>query len=349
MNAFGDVNSSASSSSSEPRRLCPPTPIRTPAWAAAAGRICYPDHSLLETKLLAGDSSGDDNYKVVATLGRGNFADVYKIKTSDGKSFALKYHRRPFRGHRDRTAAIKEVQVMERLQQHPNVLQLHRAWQCDGHFLLQTELCCRATCRDLLDCHSDNGGLPMDVVAKIGYDIANGLNYVHTAGFVHNDIKPSNILFHPETADCKIGDFGMAVSTTDQDCFVEGDQRYMAPEVLRDSTSKPASDIFSLGLTLYEASTGTLIPSEGARWHALRDGSTHFYPPTKDATTEQRLITSMLQPTGRPTASVICEQLRHGTPPPLLREFVRAAFEAEAVEPQPVLLLQSPPETGRVL
>lgn len=295
----------------------------------------------METKLLAGDATqdSDDSYNVVASLGRGNFADVYQIRTSDGATYALKYHRRAFRGHRDRSSAIREVQVMLQLKNHPNVLQLHRAWQCDGHFLLQTELCCRATCRDLLDRY--NHGLPIEVVAKIGHDVANGLSGIHAAGFVHNDIKPSNILFRE--ADCKIGDFGMAVSMSTEDCFVEGDQRYMAPEVLSDSAFRAAADIFSLGLTLYEASTGAFIPSGGPRWHDLRKGN--VAGPT-GAPTSELICKRMMHPapTERPTAASIVDQLRQ---PPgrnlFLHNFVAEEEPIQRPPPQQQQQLHSPP------
>jgi serine/threonine protein kinase len=118
---------------------------------------------------------------------------------------------------------------------------------------------------------------------------------------------------------CKIGDFGMAGDIGSSDDGQEGDQKYMAPELLAFSEVKhPSADIFSLGLTLYEmASTLSFeVPSEGPRWHEVRRGGPllfdhHHIPPSRDIALIA-LIRSMLNPDRdqRPTADDILRQAK---------------------------------------
>ena len=156
-----------------------------------------------------------------------------------------------------------------------------RAWQEDGYFFCQTELCCRDTCREMMDCfgsqwpvaqakypslmrhfprsppgnHVESVGelVPENTVWKICHDVAAGLSHIHSHGIVHNDIKPSNIFLVPHSrlgALLKIGDFGMAGDVGTSEDGQEGDTLYMAPELLSSAARHPSADIFSLGLTL---------------------------------------------------------------------------------------------------
>jgi len=308
-------------------------------------------------------SFGSD-FEILRSLGSGAFADVYKVRSiKDNKLYAVKRNRRQFRGKRDRDMALTEVQAMQKLQSvcaetqgsSPPVssekssyslylLFFYRAWQEDGHFLCQTELCCRDTCRELLDSlrfhwsasmrkypsllhlmpSDDNiepGSLddlsgrsvPSDTVWKICHDIAAGLSHIHLHGMVHHDIKPSNVFFVSHTrfgAMCKIGDFGMAGEIGTSAEGLEGDTRYMPPELLSSGKRHPRADIFSLGLTLYEISTDVQMemPSEGAHWHYLRSSKGPTLPSSRGDTL-QRLVLTMTDPeeSNRPTADQILQ------------------------------------------
>ena len=330
-----------------------------------------------------------NNFDVISTLGSGTFADVYKvISKADHRAYAIKRNRRQFRSKRDREVLLSEVRCMQRLQsqmtlvgqhlpQHDSsrysmyLLFFYRAWQEDGHILCQTELCCRDTCREMIDTiqywnpsissikfptissswmtrlqqysYDNATALPSDssttgaatgwdnqnrkiscgdgkvvpehVIWKICHDICAGLSFIHSSkvGLVHNDIKPSNILFvkHPQYgAICKIGDFGMARDIGSSEDGQEGDQKYMALEMLEYGTSYPSTDIFSLGLTLYEMASHihVTIPPDGHRWHELRSGNMNMNDFPNDRTTDlTNVIRRMMNsgPTSRPSADDI--------------------------------------------
>ena len=117
--------------------------------------------------------------------------------------------------------------------------------------------------------------MPDATVWRIAHNIASGLKHIHSCGLVHLDIKPANILIDA-SGSLKIGDFGMATYQGIGDDFNEGDQRYMAPELLFTPVDRqPSADVFSLSLTLYETCLVpgfAALPSDGEQWHAFRRG-----------------------------------------------------------------------------
>jgi serine/threonine protein kinase len=278
----------------------PPTPIRIPTWSSnsAFGRPqqkkLIRSNSLLATKVLASDVATNDLFPEVMTLsgsfriigsplGKGVFADVCKVQSkTDERYYALKCQRQAFRGRKDRDMALAEVRCMLILQKDPPLspylLRFFKAWQEDERIHVVTELCCKDTCRQLLDKHPV---LPEGVIWKLVYDVASGLAHMHARKLVHNDIKPSNILLERHEslgAICKIGDFGMTRPVDSTDDGQEGDQKYMALELLHKSKLQASADIFSLGLTIYEAASETLVvPSHGPLWRQLRNGQHPFH------------------------------------------------------------------------
>ena len=108
-------------------------------------------------------------------------------------------------------------------------------------------------------CTSDNL-LPINKVVEVIFKCAKALDYAHRQGVVHRDIKPSNILFSPDQ-DVKIGDFSIAHiynadSTTTQMSGMMGSPRYMSPEQLREEHVTNQTDLYSLGVVMYELLTG---------------------------------------------------------------------------------------------
>jgi serine/threonine protein kinase len=304
--------------------------------------------------------SMETNFETLSLLGSGTFADVYKVRSKvDQRLYAVKRNRRQFRGKRDRDQALGEVRHMQRLQSvcvatvdakedkekssySLYLLFFYQAWQEEGHFFCQTELCCRDTCRELMDSlrshwmvaktrypcirqlplldsitagsEADAAGrlVPEQTIWKICHDLSAGLSHIHSHGLVHYDIKPSNVFFVPHGrfgAMCKIGDFGMAGDIGSSADGQEGDQMYMAPELLSSGVKHPSADTFSLGLMLYELASDLSfeVPTEGPRWHELRSGQHSPRIPSSRSSDLLQLVRLLLSPAGerRPTAETI--------------------------------------------
>lgn len=154
--------------------------------------------------------------------------------------------------------------------------------------------------------------VPDSTIWKICRNVAAGLFHIHSHGIVHSDIKPLNIFFAPHSrlgALCKIGDFGMAGDIGTIEDGQEGDTAYLPQELLSSPAKHPSGDIFSLGLTLYEvASSGAWeLPTEGSRWHIIRNGSHVPELPLTRSKLLVDLIQKMITPDKdkRPTADEI--------------------------------------------
>lgn len=141
---------------------------------------------------------------------------------------------------------------------HPNVINIYDAGVDDDNCYIVMEYIEGGNTLKPY-CSSDNL-LPINSVVEIIFKCANALDYAHRQGVVHRDIKPSNILSTPDH-DVKIGDFSIAHiykadSTTTQMSGMMGSPRYMSPEQLREEHVTSQSDIFSLGIVMYELLTG---------------------------------------------------------------------------------------------
>lgn len=141
---------------------------------------------------------------------------------------------------------------------HPNVINIYDAGVDDDNCYIVMEFIEGGNTLKPY-CTSDNL-LPVNKVVEIIFKCANALDYAHRQGVVHRDIKPSNILFTPDQ-DVKIGDFSIAHiynadSTTTQMGGMMGSPRYMSPEQLREEHVTNQTDIFSLGVVMYELLTG---------------------------------------------------------------------------------------------
>lgn len=113
--------------------------------------------------------------------------------------------------------------------------------------------------------------LPLEIVLDVGIQCAEALDYAHTQGVVHRDIKPSNIMYDPETKQCKITDFGIARITDSSKTrtgTVLGTPNYMSPEQALGDRVDGRSDLFSLGVVMYQLCSGRL-PFQGESMASL--------------------------------------------------------------------------------
>ncbi|KAI0472721.1 hypothetical protein GGR56DRAFT_578673 [Xylariaceae sp. FL0804] len=239
----------------------------------------------------------------VEFLGKGEFSQVYKVteftKTSVptrpvlfgtpthaqytppsptvANVFAVKRLNLPIQGDKDRANRLREVTALRALRGCDHVLQLVDSWEANNSLYIQTEFCEEGNLDSFLLDVGLRGRLDDFRIWKILVESSLGLKHIHQAGFVHLDLKPSNILVGFDGT-LKIGDFGLAAGVGCHGFDFEGDREYLAPEVLRSEIGTSA-DVFSLGLIMLEIAANVKLPENGATWTALREGDFSEVPP----------------------------------------------------------------------
>ncbi|WP_101787238.1 serine/threonine-protein kinase [Nonomuraea indica] len=200
----------------------------------------------------------------------------------------------------ERTA--REARNAVRLRAHENVVAIHDIVS-DGLPWIVMELVDGQSLHEHLETH---GPLPVDRVAQIAAGLLKAVGAAHQTGIVHRDIKPANVML---AGDGKVllTDFGIALHTTDTTLttagMLIGSPEYMAPERLRGIDGLPASDLFSLGATLYQAVEGVSPFRRNTQPAALTAVLLEEPPPPRRAGRLAPLITRLLDkdPGNRPT------------------------------------------------
>jgi serine/threonine-protein kinase len=220
-------------------------------------------------------------YAVLAELGRGAMGVVYQARDPQlDRLVAIKTLRRDLGlpGEEDadlRRRVYLEATAAGRLT-HPNIVAIHDVIELDGIPYIVMEYVEGRTLADLI---AAEGPLPPPRAVRVVIDVCDGLDYAHGRGVIHRDIKPSNILV-TASGTAKLGDFGIArvagSRLTRTGAFL-GTPAYMAPEQLRGRALDGRSDIFALGVTLYEALTG-VPPFEGEDLAAILYQVAHGTP-----------------------------------------------------------------------
>ena len=244
--------------------------MESPAIASAA-------HSLLEGQaaLLIGKSIGP--YQIVREIGRGGMGEVYLAEDSRlGRLVALKLLPTFLSADEDRLARFKQEARIASALNHPNILTIYEIGQLDGRQFIAAEFIEGATLRERMK----TGDVTLVEALEIASQVADALAAAHQAGIVHRDIKPENIMVRHDGY-VKVLDFGLAKLTekftgtgtadsmeTTRDLVRTGIGRvmgtviYMSPEQTRGLTVDARSDVWSLGVVLYEM-IGGKAPFEG--------------------------------------------------------------------------------------
>ncbi len=155
---------------------------------------------------------------------------------------------------------IREIRVLATLS-HPNIAALHNAFRYQDQLVMVMEYVPGANLGVRL-----KSGITLDQSLNYVRQILRGLEYAHATGITHRDIKPSNIMVTPADQ-VKLLDFGLALSDVDtrltQPGGLVGSMHYVAPELISGQAADARSDLYAVGITLYEMITGRL-PIEGA-------------------------------------------------------------------------------------
>ena len=209
-------------------------------------------------------------YRDLTRIGHGGFSVVYRAhQEAFDRTVALKVLRMSS-DEEVRRRFLREVKLTGRLTGHPNVVTILDAGTTEsGQPFLATELYEAGSLKDRL---RESGPLPAAEVAAIGAKIADALSAAHELGIVHRDVKPGNILVsrfgEPALADFGVGCLlDAATSSAVLDSF---SPYHAAPEVISRSSPSPASDVYSLGSTMYELLSGRpAFGGEGAEIAAV--------------------------------------------------------------------------------
>src|SRR5208282_2658685 len=207
-----------------------------------------------EGRFIAGTLLGG-RYRIIGLLGRGGMGEVYRATDLTlGQSVALKFLPEEAAGNNrllERFAG--EVRVARQVS-HPNVCRVYDLGEVDGAPFISMEY---VDGEDLASLLPRIGRLPADKAIETARKICAGLAAAHDRGIIHRDLKPQNIMMN-KRGDVVIMDFGLA-AIADQLSGAEarnGTPAYMAPEQLKGAEVTARSDIYALGLVLYELFTG---------------------------------------------------------------------------------------------
>ncbi len=197
------------------------------------------------------------DFELKSVLGSGGMSVVYRGQHRlTGQEVAIKILPPELAVHDDLKARFVEEARVLALLDHPNIVGLNNLTEQGGRFCIVMTYVPGVTFEHLI--HT-NGRVEPAEVKRIGLEVLRALEYAHQRNVIHRDIKPSNVLIRPDGV-IKVTDFGIAkilgqtrLTSTGQ---TMGTVRYMSPEQVRGRALDPRSDLYSLGITLYEALAG---------------------------------------------------------------------------------------------
>jgi serine/threonine protein kinase len=208
---------------------------------------------------------------------------------------------------------IQEARIASKLN-HPNIIQVIDVGETEGTYWYAMEFVAGVTALELF---RERGPLPEGEVLEIAWQVAQALQHGTDRGLIHGDLKPENVLITPEGV-AKVVDFGLARLSSKRgwhmgksnDEYVQGTEGFVAPEILENkSTGDARSDLFALGVTIYELLTTTLPPSP-KRGSQLGPDVRERRPNTTRRTAELVMALLAPDPAKRPeSAAKVLEEL----------------------------------------
>jgi serine/threonine-protein kinase len=234
------------------------TAVQTPSEAEAALRAAEMPR---ETRFTPGTILLN-RYRVISLLGRGGMGEVYRAEDMKlGQQVALKFVPRELGSD---PTVLKHLYSEVRIGRdvaHPNVCRLYDIVEYDGdHFIAMQYV----DGEDLASLLRRIGRLPVEKAIDIARDLCAGLGAAHDRGVIHRDLKPANVMIDGKGR-AHITDFGLAIISDDpQKRGIAGTPAYMAPEQLAGQRVTTASDVYALGLIIFEVLTGNRMFEAGS-------------------------------------------------------------------------------------
>jgi serine/threonine-protein kinase len=200
----------------------------------------------------------DNRYSLGDLLGIGGTAEVYLAHDEIlDRDVALKVLRSQYAENEEFVKLFRREAQSAAALNHPNVVPVYYWGRSeDGRYYMTMEYVSGGTLKDRL-----GGPLDPSTVTGLGLQVIDALRFAHEHGVIHRDLKPHNILL-TEAGEAKVADFGIAraanATTSSQSSPLMGTAGYMSPEQAKGESVGTASDLYSLGVVLYEALTGEL-------------------------------------------------------------------------------------------
>jgi eukaryotic-like serine/threonine-protein kinase len=208
------------------------------------------------------DTIIDGRYRVQSRLGSGGMAEVWSAEDSQlGRRVALKLLASRFAADPDFRERFRREASAAAAMQHPNIVAIFDRGEWDGTSYIAMELVEGRTLKQVIQ---ERGPIAAGPAIHVAIEILKALRYAHKRGIVHRDIKPQNVLIDEE-GHAKVADFGIAragASDMTDDGAILGTVQYVAPEQAQGKPVSPRSDLYSVGVVLYELLTGQ-VPFDG--------------------------------------------------------------------------------------
>ena len=277
--------------------------IETPAYAVAAEEIVEDE----SPERLIGTTLGP--YRILDVLGKGGMGVVYRAVDEElQRKVALKFLHTELTADKSRILRFKQEARAASALNHPNILTVFAIGEVDGRHYISTELVEGETLRELMKSRQ----LSLSQILSVASQISSALGSAHAAGIMHRDIKPENIMMRPDGY-LKVLDFGIAkliepsISDSELSTLINTEQgtiigtiQYMSPEQARGLAVDARTDIWSLGVVLFEMLAGH-PPFEGKTKSDVMVAILEHEPPalqnlnagTADAI--QRIVTKALR------------------------------------------------------
>ncbi len=202
----------------------------------------------------------NQRYQLLERLGSGGMAEVFRARDLMlERSVAIKVLHADYSSSQEFQERFRQEARAAANLSHPNIVTVHDFGLDNGQLFIVMEHIPGTDLKSLL---RKRGRFSVEEAIPIMVQACAGIGYAHRAGLVHCDVKPHNLLITPDLR-LKVTDFGIAralstIRPGDRDEVVWGSPQYFAPEQARGQAPSPASDVYSLGVVLYEMLTGTL-------------------------------------------------------------------------------------------
>ena len=221
----------------------------------------------------------DDRYEVVRKLGSGGFADVYLANDRLlGRQVALKVLSSRYAHDEQFVERFRREASSAAGLNHPNIVQIYDRGEAEGTYYIAMEYLEGRSLKEIIVKYAP---LSPDLLLSISVQIVEALRFAHRRDVIHRDIKPQNIIIDNDGR-VKVTDFGIAragsASTMTEAGSILGTAHYFSPEQAQGQPVEAASDLYSLGIVMYEMATGSL-PFDGENPVSIAMKHVHDLPP----------------------------------------------------------------------